>query len=249
MEVDVSLGNCVFFLQIFKNKSPDYLSRTIPQRRSSYITRNSDKIPLFNANHNFYKNLFFPSTTIECNNLSQDLRNSESYTLFLSNLVKFIRQSPNSFNDCQNIMGIKLVTRLRVGLSHLWEHKFKHSVSDTLNPFCNCRMYAELSKHFLLQYPSYINKRRTLRRNLNIINPQISQTSFQSDSTLLFRSWSYSHKGNTYILDATIDQIQLTKIFQFLLEIPIPIFQFICFSIIFWDLAWILFYSTLIINV
>ena len=48
-----------FFFKILKNKSPRYLFRIIPQRRSSYITKNSDEIPLFKANHNFYKNLFF----------------------------------------------------------------------------------------------------------------------------------------------------------------------------------------------
>ena len=79
-----------FFFKILKNKSPDYLFRIIPQRRSSYITRNSDEIPLFKAKHNFHKNLFFPGTTIEWNNLNQDLRNSESYILFRSSILKFI---------------------------------------------------------------------------------------------------------------------------------------------------------------
>ena len=98
--------------------------RIIPHRRSSYVTRNSDEIPLFKTKHNFYKNSFFPRTTTEWNNLNHDLRNSESYILFRFSILKFIRQSPNSFYSCQNIMGIKLVTRLRPGLSHLREQKF-----------------------------------------------------------------------------------------------------------------------------
>ena len=99
-----------FFFKILKNKSPDYLFRITPQKNSSYITRNWDKIPLFKTKHNFYKNLFFLSTTIECKNLNQKLRNSESYTLFRSIILKFIRPYPNSF----------------YGLSHLREYKFKH---------------------------------------------------------------------------------------------------------------------------
>ena len=116
-----------FFFKILKNKSPDYLFKIIPQRRSSYITRNSNEIPLFKTNHNFYKNSFFPSTTIEWNNLDHDLRNTEIYTLFRSSILKFLRPSPNSFYGCQNIMGIKLVSRLRLGLTNLREHKLKHS--------------------------------------------------------------------------------------------------------------------------
>ena len=86
-----------FFFKILKNKSPDYLVKIIPQRRPSYITRNSDEIPLFKTNYNFYKNSFFPSTTIEWNNFDNDLRNTESYTLFRSSILKFIRPSLNSF--------------------------------------------------------------------------------------------------------------------------------------------------------
>ena len=105
-----------FFFKTFENKSPDYLFRIIPQRRSSYITRNSDEISLFKAKNYFHKNLFYPSATIEWNNLNQGLRNSESYTLFHSNILKFVRPSPNSFFVCQNMTRIKLVTRVRPGL-------------------------------------------------------------------------------------------------------------------------------------
>ena len=92
-------------------------------------------------------------------------------------ILKFSRPSPNHFYDCQSIIGIKLVTRLRLGLSHLREHKFKHSFQDTLNPLCNCEMNVESSNYFLLQCFSNINERRTLMNTLNRINIQISQKS------------------------------------------------------------------------
>ena len=128
--------------------------------------------------------------------------------IYLSSILKFIRPSPNSFYGGQNIMGIKLVTRLRLGLSHLREHKFKHSFQDTLNPLCNCGMDVESSTHFLLQCPSCINERCTLMSNLNRINPQISQTFLQLlTNTLLFGNSSYSDRTNARIVNATIDYI------------------------------------------
>ena len=39
-----------------------------------------------------------------------------------------------AFTTARILMGVKLVTRLRIGLSHLREYKFKHSFQDTLNP-------------------------------------------------------------------------------------------------------------------
>ena len=111
-------------------------------------------------------------------------------------------------------MGIKLVTRLHLGLSHLQEHKLKYNFQDTLNYPCNCEMNVESATHFLLQCPLYINESCTLMSNMNRINPQISQTSLQLlINTPLFEN-SYSDKTNTYILNATIDYIQLAKRFD-----------------------------------
>ena len=126
-------------------------------------------------------------------------RNTESYTFFHSSILKFIRPSPNRFYGCQNIMGIKLVTKLHLGLSHLREHRFKRSFQDTLNPLCNCGMDVESSTHFLLQCPSILTKDAPSWATLNRINPQISQTSLQLlTNTLLFRNSSDSDKTNTH---------------------------------------------------
>ena len=117
------------------------------------------------------------NTTTEWNNIDQDFRNSESYTLFCSRILKFIRPSPNRFYGCQNTMGKKLVTRLLLGLSHLRELKFKYKFQDILNLLCNRRMDVEPSTHFLHHCRSIINERCTLMSNLNRIKPQISQAS------------------------------------------------------------------------
>ena len=135
-----------------KKKSPDYVFRIIPQRRSSYITRNSDEISLFKAKHTFYYYWIFPKPTIEAINLDQDLRNRKSYNLFHFSILKFNRPPLNSFCNCQNNMGIKLVTRLHLGLSHLWEHKFKHSFQDTLNLPCNQRFESRGMSVDLIRY-------------------------------------------------------------------------------------------------
>ena len=78
------------------------------------------------------------SSTIEWNKLSREVRNSENIRIFKKRILEFIRPSPNSIFDIYNPYGIKLLTRLRLGLSHLNEHKFKHGFNDTINPICIC---------------------------------------------------------------------------------------------------------------
>ena len=125
------------FYKIFKSESPQYLFKLIPDKTSSHVTRNADNIPLFNIKHIFYKNSFFPSSIIEWNNLDPNLRNLENFGIFRNNILKFIRPKPNSFFNCCNLKGIRLITRLRLELSHLREHKFKYSFQNYLNPLCS----------------------------------------------------------------------------------------------------------------
>ena len=40
-------------------------------------------------------------------------------------------------------IGLKLLTRMRVNLSHLREHKFRHNFLDTLNSLCSCSLEIE----------------------------------------------------------------------------------------------------------
>ena len=69
---------------LYKNvvsKSPNYLLKVVPSTNTIYNTWNTIDIPLINVKHNFFKNTFFPSTIIECNNLGPAIRNSVLTTL------------------------------------------------------------------------------------------------------------------------------------------------------------------------
>ena len=116
-----------YFFKITKNQSPKYLFNKIPTTRIAYRARNNiDNIPRFNLKHTFFKNSIFPPTAIEWNNLDKSIWSSEGFALFKKSILQFIRPSPNRTSDCYNPISIKLITRLRLGLSHLQDHKFKH---------------------------------------------------------------------------------------------------------------------------
>ena len=119
-------------------------------------------ISLFKTKQAFLKNSFFSSTIIEWNTLDHNIRNSNNYNIFRKSILKFIRSSANSLFNSHNPKGIKFITRLWLGLSHLREYKFKYSFQNSLNPFCNCGMDIELTAHYLLHCPRYIIERRTL---------------------------------------------------------------------------------------
>ena len=205
---------CLFY-KIFKENKPVYLFNLIPSKNSNYNTRNTDKITPFHTKHNFFKNSFFPSTVIEWNKLDPNLRSAASVSLFKKSLLKFIRPLPKSVFNCHNYKGTKYLTRLRLGLSHLREHEFKHSFQDTLNPFCSCGLDVETNTYFFLYCPLFTNQRRTLLSTVNEIDSSFTNA---NDSILthilLFGKASLDASENTLLLNATMNDIISTNRFE-----------------------------------
>ena len=130
-------------------------------------------------------------------------------------MVKFIRPKPNNVYYCHNPKGIKLLTRLRLGLSHLREHKVKHSFQDCLNTLCLCGNEIKTSTHYLLHRPAYTKKRLTLLNKSKSINCSILESSDAAvTKILLFIDNTLSNSSNTVILNSTIEYIISTQRFE-----------------------------------
>ena len=158
---------CCYLFKITKNQSTNYLFNKIPTTRTVYRTKNNiDNIPRFNVKHTFFKNSFFPSTVIEWNNLDKSIRSSESFALFKKSILQFIRPTPKRTFNCHNPIGIKLILRLRLGLSNLRDHKFQHNFLDCLNPICCCGKDIETTVHYLLNFPIFSDERSIFFNNI-----------------------------------------------------------------------------------
>ena len=119
---------------MFKKQSPDSLFKILPSISKTYNTRTNNNIPHYSPRHNIFRNSFFPSTVIECIDLK--IRNSAAFSAFKIGILKFIRPSSNSIFNCHGTNRIKLITRLRLRLRILREHKFRHNFQNNLNPIC-----------------------------------------------------------------------------------------------------------------
>ena len=140
------------------------------------------------------------------------------------NILKLIRPSPNSIFNCHNPKGVKLLTRLRLGLSHLRDHKFKHSFQDSLNPIYNCETDVETFTHYLLHCPLFSDERLILINNIwNIDNNILNLNDSRFSEVLLFDNSSFNNRKNTFILNTTIEYIVSSRRFE------VPLFDsFLC---------------------
>ena len=65
-------------------------------------------------------------------NSAPKFENCTSYLSFKNALIKFIRPSENKIFYIHDEVGIKLLTKLQLGFSHLRERKFRNNFVDTL---------------------------------------------------------------------------------------------------------------------
>ena len=64
---------------------------------------------------------------------------------------------------------------MRLGLSHLIEHKFRYNFQDCLNRICSCGQEIETTNHFLLHCLHYHYGGQTVFEKLNLIDSNILQ--------------------------------------------------------------------------
>ena len=152
------------------------------------------------------------------------IRISETFPAFKKCILKFVRPCSNFVFNCHSLNEIKLITRLRFGLSHLREHKFRHNFQDATNPICSCRDEIETIIHYLFHCPNYLDGRRTLLDSLQSIGENIhDKNDFQVSELLLLGASSYNVASNRCIQNATIRYILATKRIDFPLTNSWPV--------------------------
>ena len=209
----------MLFWNIAKGNSPQYLRKYIPPLQTS---RNPLRL---NLNHfssipvktDYFANSFFPYTVNQWNRLDPSIRNSSNISIFKNALLKFIRPIPSNVFNVNDAVGLKFLTRLRLNLSHLREHKFRHNFKDTINPICSCALLTtESTMHYLLHCPFYSNQRKTLLDRLKALDLSTSELSEDNLIKLLLygNPKSYCLETNTNILTFTIDFLKTSERFD-----------------------------------
>ena len=102
----------------------------------------------FLAELNTSKKKFFPHVINEWNKLDTNICSFSNYQNFHNELLKFTKPIERKVFNINNPFRITMLTRLRLGFSHLREQKFRNRFKDTLNPLCSCSIEAETTTLF-----------------------------------------------------------------------------------------------------
>ena len=139
-------------------QAPNYLIRT----------RNNHK-PIFHCRTDYFKYSLFPSTLRDWFDLDENIRNSESISIFKNRLLTFICPAQNSIFNIFYPIGLKLLTRSRLEFTHLNEHRFRHNFKNCVNPSCSCSLNTENTEHYLLHCHHFTHHRINLMNSVSSI--------------------------------------------------------------------------------
>ena len=151
-----------------------------------------------------FKYSFFPFASNKWNKLGLDIGNS-TYSTFRKILLKKICSLPNPTYYVFNPLGLKLLTRLRLGSSHLNEHSFNHNFKKYINSLYTCSPAVESTLHFFLRFQIYNSARASLLNELNYIDGNSTQLlEIYILNLLPYGSPEFNESQNKVILNTTI---------------------------------------------
>ena len=124
-----------------------------------------------------------------------------------------LRPLENYTYEIYDPLGIRLLSRLRLGFNHLREHKFRHNFADTLNPLCSCSLKTEDTEHYFLRCQNNLSFRTALMNDLNNINTAIASLNSYDLRVILYGDEIFNKETNCKILTASIKFFKRYKAF------------------------------------
>ena len=186
----------------------------LPKVTHHYQTRNSEDLAIYQTRTNIFKYSFFPYSIMEWNKLSSSIRNS-TYPVFRNHLLKIMRPVSNPVYNIQNCIGLKLLTRLKLGLSYLNEHRFNHNFQNCINPLYTCSLEVESIAHFFSHCQHYHNIRAKLLNSLAVIDTNLLKLSEEELTKVLLYGFSqFDQNQNGNVLNSSINYIVESKRFE-----------------------------------
>ena len=165
-----------------------------------------------------FQSSFYPNCISEWNKLDPEIRNVPPIAMFKTKLLSIIRPPAKSIFGIHDPIGLSYLSQIRVGLSKLNFHKFKHNFKDTINPMCPTNDGIEDTEHFLLLCSSFDNQRQYLLPGISAVVRPFVQLNILSNNDLmnllLYGDENLQSGINKRVLECTLNFIRETGRFN-----------------------------------
>ena len=162
---------------------------------------------------------YFSTSTVNYILSKIRIENSKLISIFKSKLIFFICSIQSDVNKIFNTKGLKFLTCLRLSLSLLNKHKFRHfNFQDFMNPLCSCSLEIEDTSYYLLHshyfYHQWID---CMSSEKSIYNPPLSRCLILTKKYKILQYATilvFDKNKNRFVLEATINYIKNSERFS-----------------------------------
>ena len=157
--------------KIYNNQTPYYLTDKLPPKsRSLFNGNNRNTFRSIICKSNRYMNSFFPDAITSWNTFATHFDDVPSFVTHKDYMNTSPRPNANSIFGIHDPKCLSIsIFQLRVRLSSLRSHKFRHNFDDTPTDICSCNQGIQYTNHFLSFCPTYIMPRATLAASVTNI--------------------------------------------------------------------------------
>ena len=208
-------GRISHIYSIVNGNSPEYLKTELPQPKIyNYNLRSEGMLERSHVRTQRFDNAFFPCCIREWNELHVSIRTATTLSQLKNELIKCIRPPKRSTFKKDDILGIKLITRIRLGLGHLREHE--HRDNFPVSQVFSCGTEPEATERFLLRCQRFSQIRSGMLDNacelaktdVNLLSDELLT------KLLLYGDHTFNDRSNQLILQGAISFIRLSECFK-----------------------------------
>ena len=183
-----------------------------------YSFRKEDVVGQIRARTSKLKSSFYTHCISQWNKLDPNITSLSSLSNLKMKLLKRIRPLPKRVYNIYDPIRLAILTQLRVGLSTLNSHKFRHNFRETINPLCPSNDGIEDTEHYLLLCRSYAGLRYDLLASVAAVLQLYSFSSPSSNQELvkviLYGMKDFLLTLTKKLLEATLKFTQATERFE-----------------------------------
>ena len=208
------MNRLIQLYKIINKLTPSYLRDKLPPPKHPFEAEPSYTLREYRSKTDRFAQSFFPDTVKQWNVVITDFSDMPTLSSFKSHLRALYRPTLKRVFGIYDPEGIKYIFQLRLGLSPLRSHKFRHNFIDTPSDICLCKTGNETTEHFLFQCPFYMSIRLILAEKVVPLLPPHNLAFLQNDTNLyLYGNENLSEDENRSILLETIKFIKASNRF------------------------------------
>ena len=201
--------------KIINVMTPSYLKDKLPPNKRAYLFSADicNTLREIRCRSSRFMNSFYPNGVASWNIIIKHFDTMPPISKLKEYLLSLFRPNIKSTFNIYDPIGLRYIFQLRLRLSPLRNHKWRHNFIESISNICICNQGIENIDNFLFSCPLFITQRTSLITTVNEIAQKNNLHVINQPHFYLYDHHSLNDSENKKIILSTIKYIKDTRRF------------------------------------